>query len=142
MVGDIKSIENLPLRTLVCFIGLLDTLSVMMFFATCVQIYFFHLKLAMENGATLETILRWSKPQEEYALNHETQRLIVTTSNQSIYYNLRYILGGTIGSLFFWFPTWSNDKYDGYYYPQVGAPKEILKCNMAEQKTVVIKNLQ
>ena len=76
MVGDIKSIENLPLRTLVCFIGLLDTLSVMMFFATCVQIYFFHLKLAMENGATLETILRWSKPQEEYALNHETQRLI------------------------------------------------------------------
>jgi len=82
------------------------------------------------------------KPAEAFKVNHDSGKLLVTTSNHSPFYNLRSFFGGFLGSVFFWFPTLSDEKYEGYYWPQAGVSREQFLNNMSEQKTTQINYVQ
>lgn len=68
--------------------------------------------------------------------------LSTTTPNIGIMYNLRQFFSGKSGGVFWWFPTISREKYEGYYYPQAGLPREKLVTSCSVQNTVVVAGLK
>lgn len=141
MIGDIKGIENLLLRGVICFFAFVDVCTVCMFWATCLQIFFFHVKLALENLTTLEIMGKWMRSGDMYAKNHKSGKVRVTTTNLGTFYNLRTFFGGTMGSYFWWFPTVTDEKYEGYYWPQAGCSRENFESSMVEQTSVSLNGL-